>query len=195
MGDMRMWGGFEQRNTDDRASPNGGIARSGPNGTTIGGHGGDGETVRGKFEREIMQPYRTFRALEGADVPELRPLTFNVIADYAFQGGRLRGFNVGGSYRWQDSNVTGFPVIPDDAGGYKYDVGNPYKGPAQGVADGWIGYRRKLTERIDWRIQLNVRNILANDHLIRVTVQPDGSPAGYRIPEPRTWVVTNTFEF
>ncbi len=195
-GDIRMWGGFGGRNQDDRASPiNGGIERPGPNGTTIGGHGGDGETVRGKYEREIMAPYRTFRALEGADVPELRPWTFNVIANYAFQEGPMHGFNIGGSYRWQDRSIVGFPVIAGDSGGLRYDVQNPYKGSTQGTADLWIGYRRMLTEKLAWKSQLNVRNVFANDHLARVTVQPDGSPGGYRIPEPRTWVITNTLEF
>lgn len=195
-GDVRMWGGFGGRNQDDRASPtNGGLVRPGPNGTTIGGHGGDGETVRGKYAREIMASYWTFRALEGADVPELRPWTFNVIADYTFQQGALYGFNIGGSYRWQDRSVIGFPVVEDGNGGLRYDVTSPYKGATQGVADMWIGYRKKLTDRLSWRAQINVRNLLANDHLARVTVQPDGSPGGYRIPEPRTWALTNTLEF
>ena len=45
------------------------------------------------------------------------------------------------------------------------------------------------------RVQLNVRNLTGDDQLIPVTVQPDGSPAAYRIAEPRTFTLNTTFEF
>ncbi len=40
-----------------------------------------------------------------------------------------------------------------------------------------------------------LRYIPAREDLIPVTVQPDGSPGTYRIPEPRMITLTNTFEF
>jgi outer membrane receptor protein involved in Fe transport len=174
-GDMRLWGGEDDSSADST-------------------HGG--ETARGKFRRETMAGYRLFQALQDSDVPELRPWRFSVVANYTFQSeSMLRGVNAGGSYRWQDRAIVGFPVIQDSAGNYIFDVDNPYKGSTEGVFDTWIGYQRKLTDRINWRVQLNVRNLFANDELIRVTVQPDGSPGAYRIPEPRTWSVTSTFTF
>jgi hypothetical protein len=181
-GDMRLWGP-----ADDSQSTNGLL------------YGQGGETARGKFSRETMAGYNLFLALEGADVPELRPWRFNVIANYDFQrAGFLKGVNVGGGYRWQQRNTTGFPVIGTgtDDDPYRFDVKNPYKGSDEGIADLWVGYRRKLSwHNVTWRIQLNVRNVLANDHLSRVTVEPDGSPAAYRIPEPRTFTLINTIEF
>lgn len=182
-GDMRLWGP-----DDDSQSANG----------RQYGHGG--ETARGKYSRETMAGYNLFLALEGADVPELRPWRFNVVANYDFQGGVswLKGVNVGGSYRWQQRNTTGFPVVGAGTATdpYRYDVNNPYKGSDEGIFDAWVGYRRKLGWRnVAWRVQLNVRNLLANDHLSRVTVQPNGEPGAYRIPEPRTLTLTNTFEF
>lgn len=180
-GDMRLWGP-----ADDSQSANGAF-----------GH--NGETARGKYSRETMAGYNLFQALEGADVPELRPWRFNIVADYAFERTNfLKGFNVGGSYRWQQRNTTGFPVIGTgtNTDPYKFDVNHPYKGSDEGIADLWVGYQRKLPwHDVRWRIQLNVRNVLANDHLIRVTVEPDNTPAAYRIPEPRTITLTNSFEF
>jgi outer membrane receptor protein involved in Fe transport len=173
-GDMRLWGGEDDWSADSN-------------------HGG--ETARGKFSRETMAGYYLWQALESSDVPELRPWRFNVIANYTFQNSGLKGVNVGGSYRWQDSSVTGFPVVKDSSGNYRYDVSRPYKGKSEDITDVWVGYQRKLTNRINWRIQLNVRNVLYTDDLIPVTVQPDGSPAAYRIPEPRTWTITNTLTF
>ena len=62
--------------------------------------------------------------------------------------------------------------------------------------DLWVGYQfRIFDDKVNWRIQLNIRNIFGQDALIPVTVQPDGSPAAYRIAEPRTLTLTNTFEF
>ncbi len=186
-GDIRYWGTSdpvlgELPATDDRDDPVNGVA-----------HGSDGWTARGHFRRSVMSGYWLFRALEESSVPELRPWAFNAVADYAFQQGALRGVNVGGSYRWQDRNVIGFPLNPAVDG--EYDVTRPYKGSTQGTADFWIGYRKKFGERYTWRTQLNIRNVFAGDDLVKVTVNPDGSAAAYRIPEPRTWTITNTLEF
>jgi TonB-dependent Receptor Plug Domain len=173
-GDMRLWGSEDDFSADST-------------------HGG--ETARGKFQRETISGYNLWQALQNSDVPELRPWRFNVVANYSFQSeGILRGVNIGTSYRWQDKNVTGFPVVTRN-GVLAFDVDNPYKGPTEGVTDLWVGYEHKLGAKVRWRAQLNVRDLFATDKLIRVTVQPDGSPGSYRIPEPRTITLTNTFSF
>ena len=174
MGDMRLWGGADDSSADSTH---------------------DGETARGKFKRETMAGYNLWNALQNTNVPELRPWRYNVINNYSFQNGALKGMNVGGSYRWQQANVTGFPVITDAAGAHVYDVTKPYKGKADSAIDLWVGYQKKITQKINWRVQLNVRNIFASKDLLPVTVQPDGSAAAFRIPEPRTFTLTNTFEF
>lgn len=173
-GDMRLWGGDGDWNE-------------------VSGH--TGESARGKFSRETMAGYNLWKALEGADVPELRPWRFNLVTNYSFQEGRLEGANVGMSYRWQDKAVTGFPVITNSEGVLVYDVSNPYKGKSESAVDLWVGYQTRLTEKLDWRIQLNVRNMFSEDELLPVTVQPDGSFGAMRIREPRTITLTNTFEF
>lgn len=180
-GDMRLWG-----------SENDSQIRYGGDPTHTG------ETARGKFARETMAGYNLFRALEGADAPELRPWRFNIVTNYNFQSDSfLKNTNVGVSYRWQQAAIVGFPVkgagtLTDP---HSFDVDRPYKGSPEAVADMWVGYSRKIGEKVKWRIQLNVRNLLANDELIPVTRQPDGSAGAYRIPEPRTWTITNTISF
>ena len=67
------------------------------------------------------------------------------------------------------------------------DIRSLIKGPSEDAIDFWIGYERKLTDRIDWRIQLNVRNAFGSDNLIPVTWNPDNTAGTYRIPEPTTW--------
>ena len=63
------------------------------------------------------------------------------------------------------------------------------------AVDLWIGYERKITSKIKWRAQLNIKDVFASKKLIPVTVQPDGSPGTYQIPEPRVITLTNSFEF
>jgi hypothetical protein len=76
------------------------------------------------------------------------------------------------------------------------DVQHPYYAPAEANVDGWIGYTRKIAnDRIEWRVQLNVRNLIADDSPIAITVQPWGETASVRIAPERRWYLTNTFSF
>lgn len=153
------------------------------------------ETVRAKFTREFYGNYLQQRQLQGSIIPENREWRFNFITNYSFSEGLLRGMNIGGAYRWQDNQVVGYPVVPDEITGYAYDIDNPIMGPTESNFDFWVGYQKPINDSIDWRIQLNVRNAFGDTELVPVTVQPDGSPGIYRIKEGTTWFVTNTFSF
>ena len=157
----------------------------------------DNETLRGKYLREFMSGYWLYRIQEGSNVPELRPWRFNLVTNYSFDEGTLKGINVGGGYRWQDKLVVGYPVLPGAtlSDPRSFDLAHPYKGPAEDAIDLWVGYTRKLSHGITWRVQLNVRNAFGDKDLIPVTVQPDGSLAVGRIPEPTVWTLSNTFSF
>ena len=161
-GDMRLWG-----NGDDINCATGKL------------YGSGGETALGKFSRETMAGYNLFQALEGAPVPELRPWRVNLVTNYSFQRDLLKGVDVGFAYRWQNADETGFPIIGagTTTDPYKFDVTHPYKGKSEAIVDVSIGYERKLTNKIKWRIQLNVRDLFATKKLQVVTVEPDGSPA------------------
>ena len=134
-------------------------------------------------------------ALDGAPSPELRRWRYNVVSNYSFNQGRLKGWRFGGAYRWQDKAAIGYPVkiFPDGSG--VYDVTKPFFGPTEANVDGWIGYSRKLNEKIRWSAQLNVRNIGVGDRLIPVSAQPDGTYDTMRIADPQTWLLTTSFEF
>ncbi|MEO6245292.1 MAG: hypothetical protein ABIQ12_07630 [Opitutaceae bacterium] len=84
-------------------------------------------------------------------------------------------------------------ILPDGSG--VYDVKRPFYGPTESNVDGWIGYSRKLNEKIRWSAQLNVRNIGVGNRLIPVSAQPDGTYDSMRIAEPQTWQLTTSFEF
>jgi len=149
-----------------------------------------GETLYSKFTGQFYGAYELVLLNLGSDVPELRPWRANLVTDYTFQSGALKGFNVGGAYRWEDKQIIGYPV----ANGV-FDLATPYKGPINDSVDVFAGYERKITDRLKWRIQVNIRNLFANDALIPVNSEPDGTMATGKIPEPRTWEVTNSIKF
>jgi outer membrane receptor protein involved in Fe transport len=171
MGDIRLWGG-----------------------------GSGGETARSKFRNETYAGYLLFQALEGTDAPEIHKWRYNVVSNYSFQGEKLRGANIGGSYRWQDRSTIGFfsKTSVDTISNTPIDVADlsrPIKGKSEGTVDLWLGYERKFARNLKWRIQFNVRNAFADNDLVPTTVQPNGVIATFRIPEPRTWTVTNSIDF
>ncbi|HEX2861622.1 MAG TPA: hypothetical protein VHN79_08280, partial [Lacunisphaera sp.] len=180
-GDVRIWTNGDNEVTIDRYHTNGG-----------------GGTARSRFAVDVLAPIRKFAALENTNVPEMRPWAANLTVNYAFQGtvSWLKGVNVGGAYRWQDKNVVGYAVGLNDLGLEVDDPNRPYYGSAEGTLDLWAGYyRRNVWRDIDLRLRLGVRNALYSDDLILASVNPDGSPAAYRIPSPRVFNMSVGFEF
>jgi hypothetical protein len=154
--------------------------------------GGDA-TVRQYFVNNIWSAYQFQVQTNGRMVPEMSPWAANAVANYTFQShGWLKGVNVGASYRWQDGHIVGYGLNADQD---NLDVNKPYWSKSESYVDLWIGYERKLTSKINWRIQTNLRNVGDHPHLIPISVQPDGSPAMSRIAEGFGWQVTNTFSF
>lgn len=156
---------------------------------------GSTDTMRSVWNANFLSSWKLLLMQQNGDVPELRPWHFNVVTNYRFTRGWLRGANIGGGYRWQDGVVIGYPVITDADGNSTFNLNSPYKGPSESNIDLWVGYEHKLTEKINWRIQFNVKNAFAKKELIPISTQPDGSGAAYRIPELTTWSLTNTLSF
>lgn len=143
----------------------------------------------------FVASYTLLKLQEGARVPELRRWRYNVVTNYTFTRGLLKGVGIGGSYRWQDKVIIGYPVI---GGGRvaEYDLNKPYYGPSEDAIDLWASYERRLTEKINWKIQLNVRNAFAKHGLIPISIEPDGRTwATVRVKPVQEWFVTNTFSF
>jgi len=151
------------------------------------------QTLRSVWVSEFYASYLLYRLQEKSDVPELRPWRVNLVTNYDFRKGSLKGVSIGGAYRWQDKIVVGYPITP--GANPFFDLTKPYMGPTEDAFDVWVGYERKVSRFLTWRVQLNVRNIFASKDLIPVTVQPDGSPGTSRIPEPRVITLTNTLKF
>jgi outer membrane receptor protein involved in Fe transport len=149
-------------------------------------------TFRAYWKNNIVNPYNVLRAQEGSSAPELAPWRFNVISTYGFEEGRLKGGYIGGAYRWEDKRILGYQYDPAND---ILDISKPWYGPTDKHFDLWFGYSRKITDRISWRSQVNLRNVGESTGLVPVSLQPDGTKGLSRISEGMTWQWTNTFEF
>ena len=142
--------------------------------------------------------YTLLKLTENTAASELRKWRYNVITNYSFAHGFLKGAGVGAGYRWQDKVVIGYPVIPNATNPTlaSFDLTKPYYGPAEDALDLWVSYEHKVTNKINWKIQLNVYNVGQKDRLIPISVEPDGHTwASARVAPVQEWQMTNTFSF
>ncbi|HYP18346.1 MAG TPA: TonB-dependent receptor plug domain-containing protein [Opitutus sp.] len=156
--------------------------------------GQGGVTLREYARANIIIPYETFKNQSGGPAQEVRKWRWNAITNYTFSDGALKGFSLGGGVRWQDKVAIGFPVhVVNNIA--QFNVKAPYFGPSETTVDLWLGYERRLSRRVGWQIQLNVKNANIGDKLIPVYAQPDGTIGGARLAESRLFYLTNTFTF
>lgn len=177
------------------------------------GQGGALNFVSGWEQRAVTD---FFSALErnGASNPEIRKWRFNAITNYSFSDeSRLRGFGVGGGVRYQDPVFIGFRGKDDPAnpgGALIADVTRPTFGPSETEFDFWLSYERRIfQDRINMKLQLNVRNAFTGDKLIPIRAQQGDIYSQYpafdhyrgvdyqlfRIAAPRTIELRSTFTF
>ncbi len=145
-------------------------------------------------------------AKQNTKVDNTREWSTTILSSYSFQKGRLKGFTFGGQYNWQDKAVAGYQSLFDPATYARPnattanvvfpDLTKPIYTPAIDSLDLFASYTRKiLSDKVRMKIQLNVRDVLEDGGLQAVVFNQDGSPAQYRIKDPRVWFVTTTFDF
>lgn len=160
----------------------------------------DGNTsAQAYFNNVVVSQVAFAKALEGAVSPLEREYHANFLTNYVFREGRLRGFSVGGSQRWESKAAIGFhgkvgdpnqPTVINLADVTRpiYDDGNYY-------TDLWFAYTRKLNEKVRMKIQLNINNLGESGRLMPIQTNLDGQPWAYRIIDPRQYVLTTSFDF
>ena len=143
-----------------------------------------------------MIDYFVAKAQEGQPTGEQREWRFNAITNYQFREGALKGFSFGGAIRWEDEYNSGYPLIEAD-GFIVPDIVNAFKTETNTSIDLTFGYRKQVLGNVDWRMQINVRNVQNwdNSDLQVNRYQPDGSIARVRFAPPRQVLLTNTFKF
>ncbi|MEX0330057.1 MAG: TonB-dependent receptor plug domain-containing protein [Puniceicoccaceae bacterium] len=133
----------------------------------------------------------------GQPSPEVAEWTWNLITNYNFTEGRLKGFNIGGSIQYRDAAAIGYGL--KDGSETESDFNKVIYGEDYTRVQLWLGYRKKnlrlFDTTVDWSIRLNIRNLLNDRDLIPIQANPDGQVTGVRIGEPRVFEIVNTFSF
>lgn len=159
------------------------------------GNTNPGDTARGNWNGYADGDLKARIAEQGTVAPENRLWHANVITNYDFRDGRLKGLSIGAAARYESSLTLAYKPV-QDGNHISYDLNSPYKDEALLDFDMWVGYGREIwDDKIHWRAQVNVSNIGVGDELIPVTVQPDGTPAAWRIRPAQQISLTNTFSF
>jgi len=139
------------------------------------------------------------RDLQGQSVPGQRKYRWSFLTTYNFTEGRLKGFGVGGSQRWEDKAVIGYYGRSTGANGTAIDasdISRPIYDGANYYTDLWVSYRRPiLKNKVNMKLQLNVANVFESGGLMPVAVNFDGTPYSFRIVDPRQFTLTATFDF
>ena len=158
-------------------------------------------TVQTRSVNEIwlanqMGSMRTAKALDGTVSNEQREWRYTGVSTYDFNEGALKGAAIGGALRWESKAATGYLLtLEPESGAPIPDVTNPFFDEGLFSGDLWVSYKRRLFDKIDWKIQLNVRNAIGDDDDIPVKTNPDGQVAVIRMPNPRTIYLSNSFRF
>jgi len=169
-----------------------------------------GNQIRDGWNASIVAPFAVKMNELGHEAPELSPWRLNLVTTYTFDRGPIKGAFIGGALRLEAGRIIGYRYsstfhnnISDDPryanvvaltlGGL--DINQPFRGENETQVDTWIGYTRKLTHNISWRIQLNLRSVGEKDRLMAARTNPDGGLALARIVQGMGWELTNALDF
>lgn len=145
-------------------------------------------------------------ALQNQKARNQREWSTTVLTSYGFTKGWLKGLTIGGQYNWQDSAIAGYQSLLDPSTYARPnattaqivfpDLTKPIYTPSIDSIDLFASYTRKIfNDKVRMKVQLNVRDVTESGGLQAVIFNQDGSPAQYRIKDPRTFFVTTTFDF
>ena len=149
---------------------------------------------------EVIVPQVTLgKDIEGQVSKGQRKYRASLLTNYQFQEGRLKGFSVGGSMRWEDKAIAGYygnPLPGSISGDLALsDVARPIYDSGNTRIDLWGAYSWRLNSGQRVKVQLNIVDAFENGRLQTVAFNLNGDPYGYRILDPRQFILTTTVDF
>ena len=152
-------------------------------------------TFQSRLNGATLIPLATEQAKDGTVSLEQREWRTNLATNYSYSEGVLKGFGVGGAWRYQSKAAVGYERQLNADGILLPVLDRAFFGPAETNIDLWASYSRPINDKITWKIQLNMRNALGDNDYIPVVINPDGRTAVVRNPNPKDIYLTNTFRF
>ena len=162
----------------------------------------NGQTSAQAYHQQVVESEVALaKALEGAVAPNQRIYRASFLTNYTFDEGRFKGFSVGGAQRWESKAAVGFygkaanPLNPNLINAS--DVTRPvYLDNGNFYTDLWVSYSRRIfNDKVRMKVQLNINNVTEGGGLLPVAVNWDGKPWGFRIVDPRQFILTTSFDF
>lgn len=162
---------------------------------------GTAQSAQEFLAASVMAPLNVANATEGKSRPQVRKYRANLSTSYRLAGltdhNLLKRFTVGGALRWEDKGAIGYYGVetpPDIV--TALDPSRPIYEKARLYGDLFFAYRTRLfSDRVGATFQLNVRNVQESGRLQAISAYPDGTPNGYRIIDPRQFILSATFDF
>ncbi|MBK1875511.1 TonB-dependent siderophore receptor [Pelagicoccus mobilis] len=104
----------------------------------------------------------------------------NIVTNYRFQDGGMKGWNIGGSLRYRNTNYAGYTGSVSDG------TRQLLKSSDYTVIDLFVGYQKKF-EHVTWKSQVNLKNVLDKEYFPGRYLSYYGAP--------RQFIWTNTISF
>ncbi|HUG09766.1 MAG TPA: hypothetical protein VMM36_02075 [Opitutaceae bacterium] len=158
----------------------------------------NGQTLEQYYNSALVgQAFAFMQAVDGRATDGARGARANMISNYSFSQGPLKGFNLGGAIRWRAAPTIGYGVTTNAAGATVLDLDRSYKGEEELTFDAFVGYRGRLQAfgGLRYRVQLNVRNLFDEDEAVPVARITTGAVAKIATVEPRVFIATFGVEF
>lgn len=150
----------------------------------------------GEVITQIEQQLVIERAPQGQAPYQDREITANFFGTYKFDSGRLNGLMFGGGVQYRGPALITYRVAT---------TGAPVYADAYTMATGMLAYEKKLSKKVDLRVQLNVDNLfnfldpqpVQGGEPVQPTTIPtkDGIAYLVSLPVPRRYAITFSLGF
>ena len=151
--------------------------------------------------------WKNEQAITGITTNRSGKYALNGIVTRVFNEGRLKGWSVGGNFRWRSANIVGYENILSPAGAPTglYDVNKAILGKQYWDVGAMLSYQRRISNKMNFRAQLNIQNLpnWQDPRLVKSDYDTFGYkgavntivPVLWELRRPRNFVLTTTFEF
>ena len=159
--------------------------------------------IKDNFLGLIASPLLSAISLEGTANKGTARYHWKLVSSYSFRRGPLQGFSLGGNARLEQGKIMGYGARTttitigglDGVTGPVSDPNQAYYHAPIFAGGAFVGYSRKLFgDRVRWKAQLNAQNLFGEQGLRVISLNADKSPV-WGISPPRTWELSNSFDF